>query len=925
MADEDTPVLKFAGDLRRLRRAAGLPSYRELGRLANYSPAALSEAVAGRRLPSLAVTKAFVRACGGDVEQWSARWRELAAAASDRGDAPYAGLAAYQVADADRFFGREVEVDRLLALVRERPFVGVFGASGVGKSSLLRAGLAARWGAHLLVTPGSDPITELAAALAGDRSAVEVRAELAADPGHLRVLLRQAGDDLLVVVDQFEEVFTLCREADRRWLVRALTHAAGAARVVIGVRADFSGHCARYPELLDALHRAQLLVGPMGAEQLRRAVVEPAARRGASLENALVARLVADVAGRPGALPLVSHVLVETWRRCRGTVLTLAGYEDAGGVEHALARTAEQFYEALPEPERQAAWRVFQRLVAPGDGTEDTRRRVARAELDAGEELLDRLAAARLVVLDGDTVELTHEALLRGWPRLADWLAEDREALRAHRRLTAAAEAWRAHDRDPDALYRGVHLEQARGLASRLNPLEREFVEAGSAAERDREALRKRGVRRLRRLVACLAALVVLLAATAAYAVTAQRAATRERNQALSLRAADAALDMLTLPREAAALALAAHRVAPTTQSRDALLLARAAGTATPSGGGYTHLSGDVAMSHEFDTGLARLWIGRGTDRRRAGALDLPEGGFPYLVSGDGRTAIAVLRPGEFQVWDLGDPDAPRPTATLSGWPFPQGIDAAGTLVTAIEDGVAVHWKPGDTTRTRLPVSGVEAVVPLQDGTGVVLARRDGERREVEVWSLDGRVTPVVGRTARLGLVTGPGGALAVSDLDSGRLTVLDGRGATLLEADGVPEQAVVGFSRDGRAVTAVRRDSVWLWDLTGGREPLSLRAPGRSSARRPTSRANCCCWRRAPARCGGSGSTSTAWCGTCAPTPSASTGPRTSPVCRNRRCARDPWRVPHRCHPGPSQSSRRPADSWATTIRSPSLRTTAA
>ncbi|QQQ73681.1 XRE family transcriptional regulator [Saccharothrix sp. 6-C] len=831
LVEEDTPVLKFAGDLRRLRRGAGLPSYRELGRLANYSPAALSEAVAGRRLPSLAVTRAFVRACGGDVEQWTARWRELAAEGPDDGDAPYVGLAAYQVADTDRFFGREAEVGRLLALVRERPFVGVFGASGAGKSSLLRAGLAARWDAHLVVTPGADPITELAAALADDRSAVEVRAELAADPEHLRVLLRQAADDLLLVVDQFEEVFTLCREADRRWLVRALTHAAGAAHVVIGVRADFYGHCARHPELLEALHRSQSLVGPMSAEQLRRAVVEPAARQGASLENALVARLIADVAAQPGALPLASHVLVETWRRRRGAVLTLTGYEDAGGVEHALARSAEQVCETLSEPDRQVARQVFQRLVAPGDGTEDTRRRVARAELEAGDALLDRLAAARLITLDRDTVELTHEALLRAWPRLVGWLDEDREALRAHRRLTGAADAWRAHDRDPDALYRGVHLDQARRLSSRLNAAEREFVDAGLTAERDREAVRKRAVRRLRVLVACLGVLVLLLASTVVYAVGAQRDATRERNQALSMRAADSALDLLARPRDAAALALAAYRVAPTAQARDALLLARAAGTATTLDGGYLRVPGGIAVTHEFgpepgSPGINyRFWTGDGPSRRRAGAIPIPSTGFLNLISGDERTALVVVRPDEFQLWDIGDPDVPRLTTTMRAWPFPEGIDAAGTLLTAVEDGAAVHWRPGDTARTRLPATGVEHAVPLQDGAGVVLVRREGDRRHVEVWSLDGRSTPVLSRSARLGLVTGPAGLLAVSDLDGGRLTVLDGT-TTVLEADGLPEMAVVEFSRDGRAVTALHRESVWLWDLAGG-EPVSLRASG--------------------------------------------------------------------------------------------------
>ena len=829
LAEEDTPVRKFAGDLRRLRQLAGLPPYRELARQANYSPAALSEAVSGRRLPSLAVTKAFVRACGGDVEEWTARWRELAAAGADQGDAPYVGLAAYQVADADRFFGREADVGRLTALVRERPFVGVFGASGAGKSSLLRAGLAARWGGHLVITPGADPITELAAALAEDRSAVEVRAELAADPEHLRVLLRRAGDDLLLVVDQFEEVFTLCGDDDRRWLVRALTHAAGAARVVIGVRADFYGHCARHPRLLEALHRSQALVGPMSAEQLRRAIIEPAARQGASLENALVARLIADVAAQPGALPLASHVLVETWRRRRGAVLTLAGYEDAGGVEHALARTAEQVYDALPEPDREAARRVFQRLVAPGDGTEDTRRRVARAELDADDALLDRLAAARLITVDRDTAELTHEALLRAWPRLVGWLDEDRDALRAHRRLTSAADAWRAHDRDPDALYRGAHLDQAHRLAPRLNEAEREFVDAGLAAEREREASRRRGVRRLRRLVACLAALALLLAGTAVYAVTAQRAATRERNLALSLRAADAAVGLLARPQDAAALALAAHRVAPTTQARDALLLARAASTATTLDTGYGRVPGRLAVTQVYvpATGATyRLWVGNGSEWRRAGQITVRGDGFLNLISADERTAVTVLTPGNFQVWDIGDPDAPRVLTTLTDWPFPDGIDAAGTLLTAVENGTAVHWRPGESTRTRLPGDGVETTIPLHDGTGVVVARRDGDRRVVEVRSLDGRVTPLSIGSGELALVSGPGGRLAVSHLDDARLTVLDATGRTLLEADAIGKDAVVGFSGDGQAVTAVRGNSVWLWDLTGEREPLSLRVP---------------------------------------------------------------------------------------------------
>jgi hypothetical protein len=294
------------------------------------------------------------------------------------------------------------------------------------------------------------------------------------------------------------------------------------------------------------------------------------------------------------------------------------------------------------------------------------------------------------------------------------------------------------------------------------------------------------------------------------------------------MRAADSALDLLTRPREAAALALAAYRVAPTTQSRDALLLARAAGAATTLGSGYLRVPGSIAVTQEFgpDPGLPgniRLWAG--PEQQRGGGIPVPPNGFLNLISADERTAVMVVDRDEFQLWDLSDPAAPRITGTMTDWPFPLGIDAAGTLMTAVEDGGAVHWRPGDATRTRLPVDGVEYAMPLDDGDGVVLARRDDDLRRVEVWSSDGRVTPVFSRDARLSLVTGPGSLLAVSDRDDAHLTVLDGS-RTLLEADGIPEAAVVEFSRNGHAVTAVHRDSVWLWDLTGG-EPLSLRAPG--------------------------------------------------------------------------------------------------
>jgi hypothetical protein len=271
-----------------------------------------------------------------------------------------------------------------------------------------------------------------------------LQTELAADPENLHLRVRQAlidrpaDSDLLLVIDQFEEVFTLCRaHNERAWFIQALVAAARAAtsrvRVVLGVRADFYGHCGQHPELVEALRDGQLLVGPMTADELRQAITAPAGRAGYTVETALVSRLVADAAGQPAALPLVSHALRETWRRRRGTRLTLAGYEEVGGIQQAIARSAEHIYSSLDAVQQGMAKQLFLRLTAMGEGTEDTKRRISRHELDTNPDptvALETLAAARLVTVGQDSVEIAHEALIRGWPRLADWLREDREGPR---------------------------------------------------------------------------------------------------------------------------------------------------------------------------------------------------------------------------------------------------------------------------------------------------------------------------------------------------------------------------------------------------------------------------------------------------------------------------------------------------------------
>ncbi|MCY1136486.1 hypothetical protein OWR29_00635 [Actinoplanes sp. Pm04-4] len=841
LESEDSPLLRFAGDLRRLRRRAGGPTYRELGRRTNYSAAALSEAVAGRRLPSLAVTVAFVRACAGDADEWTDRWRDLAAGqpgAPQETPPPYVGLAAYQVEDADRFFGREALTDTLLTLVDERPFTGVFGASGAGKSSLLRAGLAARTRrTPLVVTPGADPVAELAVAVAGlaDEPVDRVRDDLAADPQALRGWLTKAADDSLLVVDQFEECFTLCDNDARHWLVRALTSAAGPhSRVVVGVRADFYGHCARHPELVAALHRAQVLVGPMSAEEFRSAITEPATRAGASLETALVARLVSDVAGQSAALPLVSHTLAETWRRRRGMVLTLTGYEDAGGIRHALARTAEQTFDGLGEPDRAAAQRLFLRLVVPGDGTEDTKRRVRRADLDVPDALIERLAAARLISLDRDSVELAHEALLHAWPRLVGWIAANRDDLRTHLRISEATAVWEAHGRDPDTLYRGVRLEQAARLRDRLNPRERSFIDAASAAEQARIAAEQRATRRLRRLVAVLAALAVLLAGTAAVAVTAQRSATRQRNDAMSLRAVDAARGLLAArPHDAEVLALAAHRVAPSEQSHDMLVLAHAAATATSLGGGFVTTPGRkvaITMEPGVTTG-EQLWRPDGASWLPAGALPTGDS-FLRLLSADEHRAL-YQEGSSSTLWDLSDLDRPRRIPVPDELPPADSMDATGTLISAMGgNGTAVLWRVGDDAVRRFPASDVESTALLPDGSGLLLCRRVGDGEyTLEQWTLEGARTATLAREPyRMYPSAGPGGLVAVAS-EAGEAMVLDARDSwavrTVARVEGLEHPTITAFDPGAPAVALTDPDRVQLWDAASATALLSLDAQG--------------------------------------------------------------------------------------------------
>ncbi|HEY0530720.1 MAG TPA: hypothetical protein VGD29_03895, partial [Actinoplanes sp.] len=567
MPPDGSALTAFAASLRMLRAKSGSPSYRELARRAHYSSTTLADAASGQRLPTLAVTLAYARACGGDPDEWAESWHAVAAAVatvSDEEDAPgpddaacpYAGLAAFQPEDAERFFGRERMTDELAERARAGRFLAVLGASGSGKSSLLRAGLVARLredAGHepvLLFTPGPHPLEACAAEMGMTVSGAD---ELRRDPRalHRTVLRTVAGRPLAgqtldagmtLVVDQFEEVFSLCTDAaERNSFITALLTAAQAGnsrlRVVLGIRADFFQRCSEHADLFNAMQDTTFLVGPMTADDLRRAVSLPAARAGYIVEGALLARVLADSAGQPTVLPLVSHAMRETWQRRRGSALTLSGYEASGGLHHALANTAEAAYLAMSPARHRIARSVFLRLVTLGEGTGDTRRRADRSEFTDAEAaaVLETLARARLVTLDTDTVELTHEALLSAWPRLAGWISADRAGLRSYQRLADAAAAWAREQYDAGGLLRGGRLAAARHWLDEdhagITPTDqvREFLAASL-----RLARRTSRVRRSALVLLCV--LTVVASTGAVVALRLRATAVAERNRAVASR-----------------------------------------------------------------------------------------------------------------------------------------------------------------------------------------------------------------------------------------------------------------------------------------------------------------------------------------------------------------------------------------------------
>jgi len=538
----------FGDLLRFLRRRVGITQL-ELSIAVGYSDAQISRLEQNLRPPDIPTIEArFVSALDLEDEPKAvARLLDLAAHvrredAPGLGLCPYKGLNYFDEADADLFVGREELtaklVERVLSLTSsgqpyETRFLAVVGASGSGKSSLVHAGIvpALRWNKksvdwHIhIFTPTAHPLESLAASLTPENEPVSVIAtlmdDLARDPRSLQIFAKRKlgskdGSHLLLVIDQFEELFALCRSEEERAafignLLTAASETNGPVIVLIALRADFYAHCANYIQLREALAKNQEYIGGMSEEELRRAIEEPARRGRWEFEPGLVDLLLHDVGHEPGALPLLSHSLMETWHMRRGRMMTLSGYTATGSVRGAIAETAETvFIDLFSRDQREIARRIFLRLTELGDETStgDTRRRATFSELilrpeeaDTTQYVLKVLADARLVTTSEDSVEVAHEALIREWPTLRGWLEDNREGLRLHRQLTEAAQEWDALNRDPDMLYRGTRLTQAQEWAEthkdEMNALELEFLDTSvswahqEAAERESQRQRE--------------------------------------------------------------------------------------------------------------------------------------------------------------------------------------------------------------------------------------------------------------------------------------------------------------------------------------------------------------------------------------------------------------------------------------------------
>lgn len=767
---------------------------------------------------------------------------------------PYRGLLPFREVDASRFWGREAETTDLAERLVQHRFVAVIGASGSGKSSLLRAGLvpAIRRGAVpggrdwrvVVLTPGPRPLVELGSSLATELglAAGPVLTQIeASDQGVVEAVAAVGGSPIAIVVDQFEELFTACSDpGERSQFIANLVALAGTStgHVAVAVRSDFLARCAEIEPLARSVSDGALLLPPISPQGIRDLIERPAEAAGIELEPGLVELMLRDVQGEPGSLPLLSHALYETWRHRSNATMTIGAYTSSGGVRAAIAATADREIDRLDSSEQVVAREILIRLTELGEGTEDTRRHETRTALESlsprAAPILDRFISARLLIAQDQIVEVAHEALIREWPRLRTWLDADRERFRVLRHLSRAASDWEARGGDDADLYRGARLDLALVVLAdaHLEEAERRYLDASSElAHRERTAVereareRARQNHRLRWSLALLAVVaVVALGAAALAIIQSDRAANNEAAARERTRAADyqrlvsQSSDLIPTDRRLSALlAIEALRLEDGPAAQGALLrlfeqTPHLLGTVTtPSAPTAVAPADDGTMLvADASAGVTFVDIESGqvvADRQQLGPKPETEvstmvaaradaaAGAPIVVARADDGSVFQIDPATHSVEELGPGPAGKIVAVAAN-------PVTGEVAVATDDGAIERWTADGVVLPALPAGGTPSALAYLPGTTQRLLALDAG--QITTWDLDaGRIE----RTTPTGTV-GPRlvellGTIVVRP-DARQVVVFDPATGSLagLGADGQ-----VRFRRDLDAVSS----DVWL------------------------------------------------------------------------------------------------------------------